>query len=66
MIQSSSNECYIFKLFNMAGQEVFNESSKLIPGDNMHNLNLAGFHKGIYILEIQGNGFSKYISLIIH
>lgn len=62
----SGEDGYILKLFDITGHEVFNESLNSNIGDYTHNLNLACFHKGVYILEIQGAGFNKYISLIIH
>ena len=65
-MQLRSNDCYTLTLYDLAGQEVFNDSQKSITGDSLHNINLAGFDRGIYTMEIQGNGFTEYINFIIH
>jgi hypothetical protein len=64
-LNSKSNEPVQMRIFNAFGSEVYRESNMSVNGSMSKILNLKDVHKGIYFLNLQGDGVNIIKKIVI-
>jgi hypothetical protein len=64
IINSKVSRNVSISLTNVSGKKVFTENMELIEGENEMSVNTNGLSPALYILNINGAGFTKAYPLI--
>ena len=64
-IISDTDERINLRLTDVSGRLVSERSLEVLAGTSSHEISVAGYPQGIYLLQIQSAAFSKTIRVIV-